>query len=42
MASQIFKLVAIVLILEAQTESKADFIHKFKISAKKGDELYIG
>ena len=44
MASQIFKSGTSIgaNIREAQNaESKADFIHKFKISAKEADELYF-
>jgi hypothetical protein len=42
MASQIFKRgCTIVANIRSAKQSKADFIHKFKISAK-GDELYIG
>ena len=43
MASQIFRSGTSIgaNIVEAQNaESKADFIHKFKIAAKEGDELY--
>lgn len=43
MASQIFRSGTSIgaNVVEAQnTESKADFIHKFKIAAKEGDELY--